>query len=84
MHEPPRGVVVTVQSACGTHPHRAVGITVETDDGIAAERGGVVALVQVSGEVVAVELVHTVVGGHPQIAVTVLAHIVDFSARKAV
>ena len=77
------GIVITRKSCSRAYPQLTIPVAVELYHDIAAQRGGVVRMMQVSRKTITIESVKTILCGYPHIAIVVLADVVDESARES-
>ena len=77
-------IVVTVEALAGTHPQLSLTVTIQTGYGVGGHGGCIAIIMKIDGEAVSVELVQSVVGGYPDIAVTVLADVINETAGELV
>ena len=82
MDETVSGIIKARQPAFRAYPQLAFSVAIELNDDITAQRGRVVRVMQIGRETVAVELVKSVFGSYPHVAVLVLADVIDESARQ--
>ena len=83
-HEAIMLIVVPAEALGRAYPQTMLAVGHDARDIIARYGGGVVAIGEVMGEAVAVELVQSILSGHPDKSVGILRHIANHAARQLV
>ena len=78
------GGVITVQTLLRSHPEASLGVDEEEGDDVAADGGGMVGLMEIVSEAIAVVLIQTELRTHPDKARLVLADVGDLVTGELV